>query len=165
MAKWVLKSLLSMVLMFCVSGYALYMTTGQAPWSLLGHSSAGGFFYSLLPEVEIDQAKQAVQQGLGSVEHTVNQFVPSDGWGAEQKASMSDTTEIYRWVDDQGVTHFSETPPEGGVSDKLKLAPLANVIPAQKPVDKVPEQDKILQSLRENIEQQEAEKARILNEL
>ena len=154
-----------MVLMFCVSGYLLYLTTGQAPWTLLGHSSAGGFFYSLLPVVEMDEAKQAVQQGLGSVERTVNQFVPSEAWEVEQKAGANDATEIYRWVDDEGVTHFSETPPDGGVSDKLRLAPLANVIPAQKPIDKAPEEDKILQSLRENMEQQEAEKARILNEL
>ncbi|MDN3639018.1 DUF4124 domain-containing protein [Simiduia curdlanivorans] len=165
MAKWLLKSLISMVLIFCVSGYLLYVTTGQAPWTLLGHPTAGSFFYSLLPEINVDAAQQSMRQGLGKVERTVTQFVPSETWGEEQGTSMKPSTEVYRWVDDEGVTHFSETPPLDRESDKLELAPLANILPAQAPVDNSFERENTLQSLREDMERQEAEKARILNEL
>jgi len=164
-AKWLIKSLISMVLMFCVSGYLFYVTTGQAPWALLGHPTAGSFFYSLLPDVNIGAAKQTVQQGLGNVERTVTQFVPSDAWGDEQSAGAKPSTEVYRWVDDEGVTHFSEAPPSNRESEKLELAPLVNILPVQEPVDKSFENESALKTLREDIERQEAEKARILNEL
>lgn len=50
------------------------------------------------------------------------------------KAVVTDKkVEIYKWVDEHGVTQFSNTPPfEGGESEKIVLSPDTNVIDAIK---------------------------------
>lgn len=163
--KWLVKSLASMVLMFGVSGYLLYLTSGQTPWGLLGHNTAGSFFQSLLPVVDVNDAKQAVQQKLTSVETAVSQYVPSEAWGVDDASDVRDQQKIYRWVDKDGVTHFSETPPVEGQSEQVGLPPLVNLMPAQVDQQKPIEQDLSLQLLQEKLQQQEAEKRHALDEI
>ena len=163
--KWLVKSLASMVLMFGVSGYLLYLTSGQTPWGWLGHNTAGSFFQSLLPVVDVNDAKQAVQQKLTSVETAVSQYVPSEAWGVDDASDVRDQQKIYRWVDKDGVTHFSETPPVEGQSEQVGLPPLVNLMPAQVDQQKPIEQDLSLQLLQEKLQQQEAEKRHALDEI
>lgn len=47
---------------------------------------------------------------------------------------------VYKWVDDQGRTHFSSTPPTGQETETMQLRADANVVQAVKTADKEEEE-------------------------
>ena len=58
---------------------------------------------------------------------------------------------IYKWVDEKGVAHYSETPPSGKKVDKVDISP-----PPPKEVTE--EAQRKLQRLREELRQRDAER-------
>ncbi|MFC1588657.1 DUF4124 domain-containing protein [Pseudomonadota bacterium] len=55
-----------------------------------------------------------------------------------QSVTTDKKVDVYKWVDEHGVTQFSQTPPfEGGESEKMVLAPNTNVVDAIK----IPEEE------------------------
>lgn len=48
-------------------------------------------------------------------------------WASPAQAAM------YKWVDEKGVTHFSETPPPDGKASKIEARPLPRLSPGAEP--------------------------------
>ncbi|MCW8922180.1 MAG: DUF4124 domain-containing protein [Gammaproteobacteria bacterium] len=58
-----------------------------------------------------------------------------------QTVTSKERIEIYKWVDEHGVTQFSHTPPlEGASFEKMELSPNTNVIDAFKTPEKEQEE-------------------------
>jgi hypothetical protein len=78
--------------------------------------------------------------------------------------SDSAFAQVYKWVDDEGQTHFSQTPPADYDAYVIKTRPSPKVDPAQsqQAVDSMIEQqasDELLQQKNKQQQQQQAEKA------
>jgi type IV secretory pathway VirB10-like protein len=74
--------------------------------------------------------------------------------------SFSVSAEIYKWVDENGQTHFSQTPPDSGIAEKVDVPPPPPIDPeqAQTEVDTLIEQQQEAEKA-EQLAQQEREKA------
>lgn len=124
--KYLIKTLLSMAIMIGISSYLLYLRTGQTPWGLLGIHSVSDLTRAATPELNLQQlADQALRQA-GTLTDTARDKV-ADITDAEILKPAA-PQQVYRWVDEQGVTHFSEMPPEGVAADTIALAPDRNLI-------------------------------------
>lgn len=64
------------------------------------------------------------------------------------------TAEMYRWVDDQGVTHFSQVPPPSGVATRL-AKPAADPVGNSDTVEQMNQQWQQLQDRQEERREQE----------
>ena len=57
-----------------------------------------------------------------------------------QQVVTDKKVEVYKWVDEHGVTQFGQSPPEQGVeSEKITLSPDTNVVDALKIAEEEPE--------------------------
>ena len=57
-----------------------------------------------------------------------------------QQVVTDKKVEVYKWVDENGVTQFGQSPPEQGVeSEKITLSPDTNVVDALKLAEEEPE--------------------------
>jgi len=68
--------------------------------------------------------------------------------------------QVYKWVDAQGVTHFSAQPPQGQQAESVatpSASPAAPTPPARQPRDARDEQDLIDRKVRQEVAEQEAE--------
>ena len=63
---------------------------------------------------------------------------------------------MYKWVDEKGVTHFSETPPPDGKADKIRVSPTPPSGPVPPPVDY---KQKEVDSRKEHVEKDQKTKA------
>lgn len=77
--------------------------------------------------------------------------------------AMAET--IYRWVDSQGVTHFSAQPPQGRPADTLRLAvqpPPLQPAASEQAADRAGEreQQEIERKVKREVAEQEAERQR-----
>lgn len=127
LGKWAFKSLLMMALMLGVSSYLLYLRTGHTPWSLLGIHSWQDLTRKAAPEMNVQQLSEQVVRKVQALGDEAAAVLP-DSLPAALTPEPREPQRVYRWVDAQGVTHFSETPPAGVSADTVLLSPDRNVI-------------------------------------
>ncbi|UTA48914.1 DUF4124 domain-containing protein [Simiduia sp. 21SJ11W-1] len=113
-------------LMLGVSSYLLYLRTGHTPWSLLGIHSWSDAGNRVSPTLDIDQMALKVSQSLQAAGATAK--AQAENLLPDGVKPGAEATQVYRWVDAQGVTHFGEVPPEDVSATAVTLAPNRNVI-------------------------------------
>lgn len=69
----------------------------------------------------------------------ISQEAPNKPMNISNAVTDKDVT-VYKWVDDQGRTHFSSTPPTGQETETMQLRADANVVQAVKTPDKEEEE-------------------------
>lgn len=124
--KWAFKSVLMMALMLGVSSYLLYLRTGHTPWSLLGINSWSQAGERVAPDIDVDRLAQKVGLSLQSATSAAKEAAGN----LTASGDSAEAVQVYKWVDAQGVTHFSETPPQGVESTLITLGANINVIPS-----------------------------------
>lgn len=85
------------------------------PYYLLGGGNMPGFLKNIMPEKTATEAK--LPKNISNV------------------VTDKEVT-YYKWVDDQGHTHFSNTPPTGQQAEKKTLRPDTNIVKAVKVPEK-----------------------------
>lgn len=125
-SKWALKSIVMMTLMFGVSSYLMYLSTGRTPWSLLGINTFADVTDRIKPDLSVEGMSAKVKQQMARLSSDAGDLVPNAVTQALQDAPAEQA--VYKWVDEQGVTHFSETPPDNKIAETVLLDPNRNVI-------------------------------------
>ncbi|AFV00743.1 DUF4124 domain-containing protein [Simiduia agarivorans] len=153
--KWLFKGLLMSLVMSSIMSYLFYIQTGRTPWSLLGIHSVADLKPDLSPGASIENLADTVSREARQLADKAGDLVPS---------APAQPTQVYRWVDAQGVTHFSETPPAGVDAVAITVDPNQNVIQGlpTESADPVPTQS--LDQLKQQLQQQQDAKRALLEE-
>ena len=72
---------------------------------------------------------------------------------------------LYKWQDDHGVTHYSETPPSDRKAKAISLQPAPPISSGENPPDTKSWQEKDIEFRKRRAERQEAEKIQEENEV
>lgn len=127
--KMLLKACVPLAIIIGFSSYVLY-TKGGDPGAIF--AKIGGGIFS--------QAKDSVQ--------SAGQSIDSMSPLGEHKS----TTEVFKWVDQNGVTHFSTTPPIDYETTSIKVNPNRNVVSAT-PVEEFDKYDaQVADKMNETLE-------------
>lgn len=97
MKRLVFKSLTVVLLVFFVGNYLIYLSTGQMPLQDMHKRTSdwwGNFRESFSPDQLAADAKQVMQKVADKVSEP-EPIAP---------------TQVYKWIDDKGQVHFSDTP-------------------------------------------------------
>lgn len=153
--KWLFKGLLVSIVMSSIMSYLLYVQTGRTPWSLLGIDSVADLKPDLAPGASIESLADTVSREARQLADKAGELVP---------AAPAEPTQVYRWVDAAGVTHFSETPPEGVAATAITVDPNQNVIQGLATKSAESSSAPSLAELKQQLEQQQEAKRAILEE-
>ena len=114
--KLLIKACIPLVMVAGVMSYGVHLRGGD-PAALWGHVAGGAFDKagSMFTKAKNDAAGVA-----GKLAQTANNSSLSGG----------DTghTQVFKWVDDAGVTHFSSAAPEGINARSISVDPNTNVL-------------------------------------
>lgn len=160
--KYLIKTLVSMAIMIGISSYLLYLRTGQTPWSLLGIHSVSDLQRAATPELNLQQLADQALRKAGNLTDSAKSKV-ADITDAEILKPAA-PQQVYRWVDAQGVTHFSEQPPEGVTSVPVTLRPDRNVIQGL-PQAEADNPENPPQAIQQQLDQISSERQKQLDEI
>lgn len=153
--KWLFKGLLVSVVMSSIMSYLFYVQTGRTPWSLLGIHSVADLKPDLSPGASIENLADTVSREARQLADKAGDLVPGE---------PAAPTQVYRWVDAEGVTHFSETPPDGVQASTITVDPNQNVIQGLPTESAPPSSAQSLKDLQQQLQQQQEAKRALLEE-
>lgn len=127
-ARLLFKACLPLVAIAGVLTYGVYLRGGDpgALWSSVAERSLGQFD-RLFAGVQEDTSRAA-----GAIARSATSMVGSGEGGGARSGARSGLTEVFTWKDVNGITHYSNSPPEGvasgTVARTVRVDPNTNVL-------------------------------------
>lgn len=119
MKKAIIKSFMVAFILIGLANYFIYLQTGQLPFKKFKES---------LPEVSMPKLSMPKLSMPSMEELNPAGIIEKISAGEGAELLPSNQTKIHKWVDDKGVVHYSETPPDNTQTEQMLIDADTNLV-------------------------------------